>query len=121
MSRKKMKVSTRGMAVPRTAANTGNHWLDDPKNVRRLIWLGVLMLLVLAALEFVVDHHAHFDPKSGVNIDAKPEFFALYGFFACVVQVLVAKAIGSFLKRKDTFYAADEKPMESAPDHHHSH
>ncbi len=121
MGRKKMKISTRGLAVPKTAANSGNHWLDNPRNVRKLIRLAVLLLLILAGVDFFIVHHPHFDPKMGIDIDAKPEFFALYGFLACVAQVLFAKFLGLFLKRKDYFYAEDEKPLESAPDHHHHH
>jgi len=74
------------------------HWLDEPKNVRRL-WrgfLGVLALLVL--LEACVEIHPHF------AIDAVVGFHAWFGFLACAVLVFLAKGLGTLLKRPDDYY-----------------
>lgn len=79
------------------------HWLDEPKNVRRL-WrgfLGVLVLLVL--LEAIVELHPHF------AIDAVVGFHAWFGFLACAVLVFLAKGLGAVLKRPDDYYeSADD-------------
>lgn len=80
------------------------HWLDRPRNIRRLwyLFLGVLVLTVAA--EWVVTLHPHFD------VEAVFGFHALYGFLACAAMILVAKVLGLLLKRADTYYGADDEP-----------
>lgn len=77
--------------------------LEDPKTIRTLwiVSLVVLALLVLADFWVMTDphHHAHF------GIDGGFGFYAWYGFGVCAVMVFVSKfVIGLLLKRKDTFY-----------------
>ena len=79
-----------------------DHWLDEPRNVKRL-WRGFLGLLALTVLaELVVSLHPHFD------IESLPAFHAAYGFLACAVMIAAAKAIGALLKRPDTHYEAGD-------------
>jgi hypothetical protein len=61
-----------------------------------VVFIAVLALLV--ALDLVVEHHPHF------TLERTFAFGAWFGFAACVVLVLVAKALGAFLKRPDTYY-----------------
>lgn len=79
------------------------HWLDDPRNVRRLwrAYLGVLVVTVLA--EFVVPPDAHF------AIEALPGFNAWFGFLACAAMIVVAKVLGLLLKRPDNHYEHDDE------------
>ena len=80
-----------------------NHWLDEPRNVKRL-WRGFLALLALTVLaELVVTLHPHFE------IESLPAFHAVFGFLACAAMILVAKAIGALLKRPDTYYKANDE------------
>ena len=75
-----------------------DHWLVRPGTIR-LLWIvfgTILAGLVLADL--VVHHHPLF------GIDGTFGFAAWYGFAACVVLVLFAKALGLLLKRPDTYY-----------------
>jgi hypothetical protein len=74
------------------------HWLDEPYNARLLwrVFLAVLALTVLA--EFVITLHPHF------AIESLFGFHAWFGFLACAVLILVAKALGVLLKRPDTYY-----------------
>jgi len=74
------------------------HWLDQPRNVKRL-WrgfLGVLSLTVLAQL--MVQLHPHFAVESVFG------FYAWFGFLACAAMIVVAKALALLLKRPDTYY-----------------
>jgi len=74
------------------------HWLDQPRNVK-LLWrafLGVLVATVLA--EFVVQLHPHF------TVESLFAFHAWYGFLACALMIIVAKALAFLLKRPDTYY-----------------
>jgi hypothetical protein len=74
------------------------HWLDELRNVRLLwrVFLAVLALTVLA--EFAVDLHPHF------GVDSLFGFHAIYGFLACLVMIVVAKALGVLLRRPDHYY-----------------
>lgn len=84
-------------AKPRT------HWLDEPRNVKRL-WRGFLVVLALTvAAEFTVSLHPHFE------IEALPGFNALYGFISCAAMIVVAKVLGFVIKRPDTYYGADDE------------
>jgi hypothetical protein len=80
------------------------HWLQRSENIRKLWWLfaGILALTVLA--QFTVDVHGHF------GVDGLFGFSALYGFGTCVVMVVVAKILGWWLKRDDSYYP-DEIPL----------
>jgi hypothetical protein len=75
-----------------------DHWLTRPSTIRRLwqILIAVLVLTVLA--EFVIEAHPHFAVE---RIFAS---YAMYGFVACAALILVAKALGLVLKRRDSYY-----------------
>jgi hypothetical protein len=75
-----------------------DHWLARPGTIRRLwvVFLAILAALVLADL--VVHHHPAF------GLDGTFAFGAWYGFIACVVLVVAAKALGAIFKRPDTYY-----------------
>jgi len=76
----------------------GKHWLVRQDTVR-LLWRGglaVLSLLVIA--DFFVHAHPYF------QIDGTFGFYAWFGLLVCAGMVLFAKALGIFLKRKDTYY-----------------
>ncbi|MEJ2309273.1 MAG: hypothetical protein P8Z78_08135 [Gammaproteobacteria bacterium] len=81
----------------------GKHWLYRRESLPKL-WLIQLLILVLAVLpEFFLHHHPHFE-ESGFELDGSFGFYAWYGFLACAGMVALAKILGIFLKRKDTYY-----------------
>jgi hypothetical protein len=83
-------------------SNHKPHWLDDPRNVKRL-WRGFLVVLVLTVLaEGLVTLHPHFAVESLFG------FHAVFGFIGCALMILVAKALALLLKRPDTYYAQDD-------------
>ena len=75
------------------------HWLTRPGTIRKLWWLfsAVLALTVLAQLLVYV--------KGYFTVDGWFGFGAVFGFLSCLVMVLVAKALGVFLKRPNDYYA----------------
>jgi hypothetical protein len=75
-----------------------SHWLDEPRNVKRL-WRGFLVVLALTvAAELVVHLHPHF------AVDSIFGFHAWFGFAACAAMIVVAKALALLLKRPDSYY-----------------
>lgn len=79
------------------------HWLDDPRNIKKL-WRGFLVILALTvAAGFFVDLHPHFAVESWFGFNAG------YGFVTCLLMIVGAKALGIFLKRSDSYYAKDER------------
>lgn len=76
----------------------GDHWLVRPSTIRLLWIISSLILAGLVILDLFVEHHPHF------GIDGTFGFGAWYGFAACVALVGIAKLLGFFLKRPDTYY-----------------
>ncbi len=78
------------------------HWLVRPRTIRRL-WIALIAVLAATiAAQFVVDMHPHF------GIDGLFGFNAWYGFGACMLMIVGAKALGLILKRPDTYYDTEE-------------
>ncbi len=75
---------------------------DKPQNVKRLLRGFYAICGLLVALELVVHRHTYHDWE---NV---PAFYALYGFMGCVVLVLVAKWMRTFLMRAEDYYDRDE-------------
>ena len=79
-------------------APAASHWLDQPRNVKRL-WRGFLVVLALTVLaELAVQLHPHF------GIESVFGFHAWFGLAACAAMIVVAKALALLLKRADTYY-----------------
>ncbi len=78
--------------------SSSDHWLVRPDTIRNLWILFIAILAATVLGDFFVEHHPHF------GIDGTFGFGAWYGFAACVVLVLGAKALGILLKRPDTYY-----------------
>lgn len=77
------------------------HWLVRPKTIFWLWRGGLMMLALLVMADFFI--HAH--PSFG--IDGTFGFYSWFGLLSCVAMVLFAKALGVFLKRKDSYYDDD--------------
>lgn len=79
------------------------HWLSRLPRARSLWWVTGAILLLAIVPEFFVQHPAHFE-QQGIHIDASFGFFIWYSFLACVAMIVVAKLLGIFLKRRDSYY-----------------
>jgi hypothetical protein len=75
-----------------------DHWLARPRTLRTLwqVFIAILALTVLA--ELAIEAHPHF------TVERLFGFNALYGFLACAALIVIAKALGFVLKRRDTYY-----------------
>ena len=74
------------------------HWLVRPNIVSLLRRSSLVVLALLVIADFFVHGHPYF------RIDGTFGFHAWFGLVTCVAMVLVAKVLGVFLKREDTYY-----------------
>ena len=75
---------------------------DKPKNVQRLLRGFYAVCVILFLVDFAVHRHIY---HTWENL---PAFYAIYGFVACVLLVLVAKEMRKVLMRKEDYYDVDE-------------
>ncbi len=75
---------------------------DKPKNVQRLLRGFYAVCVILFLVDFVVHRHIY------QEWEKLPAFYAIYGFVACVLLVLVAKEMRKVLMRKEDYYDVDE-------------
>lgn len=80
------------------ATGQEKHWLVRPSTIRKLIYLSIIVLSIVALLDFAIKSYSNF------GIDGTPFFYSWYGFVTCVGMVVAAKLLGIFLKRKDSYY-----------------
>ncbi|MFO7607191.1 MAG: hypothetical protein R6W72_12935 [Desulfurivibrionaceae bacterium] len=75
------------------------HLFDNPKNSRRLIYALIACLLLLLALEPLIEMHPYFPWEEW------PGFYAIFGFAACSLLVLAAGYIfRPLVKRAEDYY-----------------
>jgi len=75
-----------------------DHWLTRESTIKQL-WIAFAIVLVVTILaDLLIDRHAYF------GLDGTFGFAAWFGFVSCVVLIVVAKGLGWWLKRSDTYY-----------------
>jgi len=74
------------------------NWLDEPRNVKRLWRVFLVLLVVCVLVEIGVTLHPSFD------LESLFAFHAWFGFLACIAMIGVAKGLSLLLKRPDTYY-----------------
>jgi len=77
-------------------------WLARPESIRLLWKLFAVVLALTVVAQFVIKVKGYF------GVDGWLGFAAIFGFVACLLMVLVAKALGLLLKRDEDYYK--EKP-----------
>lgn len=95
--------------------NEKTHLFDKPENVQRLLYFLYGSCALLLLLDFVIHRHvAH----SWENLWG---FYPLYGFVGCVVLVLIASWMRTFLMRSEDYYvnkdSSDKKHNSNTGDH----
>ncbi len=75
---------------------------DKPENVNRLLRGFYALCGLLFVLDFFIHRHASRDWEQ------LPGFYAIYGFVAFVVLVLVAKLLRKLVMRREDYYDVDE-------------
>lgn len=97
-------------------ANAKHHLFDNPRNVKRLLYILYTCCLVLFLLDFVIHRHIYHHWERLIG------FHAVYGFVGCVVLVLIAKWMRTFLMREEQYYDREElEQSEKEGEHHVGH
>ncbi|MCW8109520.1 hypothetical protein OPS25_13500 [Alteromonas ponticola] len=90
------------------------YFFDKPENVRLILRVFYFLCVVLFILDFFVHRHIY------VYFESVPTFYALYGFVACVVLVLIAKLMRKVLMRNEDYFAETSHSPSPNPDNKES-
>lgn len=90
------------MSDKQNPAGEKQHLFDNPKNVQRLLRGFYAGCVILFLVDLVVHRHIYH------SWEKLPGFYAIYGFVACVLLVLVAREMRKVLMRKEDYYDVDE-------------
>ena len=74
------------------------YWLDDPSNVDRSVRGFYVICGLLLAIDVFVPKHGAF------AVEHVWGFYGIFGFFACVALVLIAKQLRRVLMRPEDYY-----------------
>lgn len=78
------------------------YFFDKPQNVKYVLYALYTICGLLLALDFVVHRHIY---HSWENLWG---FYPLYGFVGCVLLVVIAKWMRTFLMRGEQYYEQEE-------------
>lgn len=85
-----------------TPSEEKQYLFDKPENVNRLLRGFYVVCGILFLLDFVLHRHVY---HAWENL---PGFYAVFGFVACVVLVLVAKEMRKVVMRDEDYYDVDD-------------
>jgi hypothetical protein len=90
--------------------NKPQHLFDNPANIKLVVRGLVFSCIFLVGLDFIVHRHT-MHPLEEIYA-----FYAIYGFSACVLLVLLAKEMRKLLMRDEQYYGdeTDETQQEDA-------
>jgi hypothetical protein len=79
------------------------HLFDDPKNIKRLMHIFYVCCVLLVVLDFVIHRHTMHEWEK------LWAFYPIYGFVGCVVLVIIASWMRTFLMRSEDYYDTPTK------------
>lgn len=92
--------------------NKKQYLFDNPKNTKRVLHLLYACCALLVVLDFVIHRHVY---HSWENL---PAFYPIYGFVGCVVLVVIARWMRTFLMRSEDYYDKQyDNPDDSSSNH----
>jgi hypothetical protein len=82
-----------------------NDFFDRPSTIKWILRIFYSLCILLVLFDFAVHRHIE------TSIEKIPAFYAIYGFVACVILVLIATQMRKWLMR-DEYYYEDTRPLE---------
>ncbi|MCK4705538.1 MAG: hypothetical protein KAT90_08670 [Gammaproteobacteria bacterium] len=86
--------------------NEKQYLFDKPENIKRLLHIFYACCGLLFILDFVIHRHVMHELENLWG------FYPIYGFVGCVVLVLVAKWMRTFLMRPEDYYDEDKTDID---------
>jgi hypothetical protein len=83
------------------------HLFDNPRNVRLVVRVLVTCCAILFGLDFLLHRHVEHPWESF------PGFYAIYGFIACVILVMLARELRKVVMRDEDYYDHEEEDQDS--------
>ena len=80
----------------------GRYWLDDPRNVNKIVWALCAICLVLFFADGFYEKHGE------VEAEYLFGFYGIFGFIGCVALVLAAKWLRTVVMRPEDYYDRDD-------------
>lgn len=80
------------------AGDPRKYWLDDKRNVKKLIYLVYAVCALLFVADAFYEKHPHFEGEDVFG------FYALFGFAAFFGIVIAGKFLRVFIKRDEGYY-----------------
>jgi hypothetical protein len=77
-------------------------FFDKPENVKWILRVFYFLCVILVIADFIVHRHIY------VSFEEIPAFYAIYGFIACVVLVVIAKEMRKVVMRDEDYYDKPE-------------
>ena len=81
-----------------TEPDNKKHLFDNPKNVERLLKGFYVICILLVIADFIIHRHIM------MAWEKIPAFYAIYGFIACVVLVVIATWMRKIIMREENYY-----------------
>ncbi|MGH1484991.1 MAG: hypothetical protein ACRBCI_02150 [Cellvibrionaceae bacterium] len=76
-----------------------NDFFDRPSTIKWILRIFYSSCVLLVLVDFLVHRHIE------TSIEKIPAFYAIYGFVACVVLVLIATQMRKWLMRDEHYYS----------------
>ena len=84
--------------TPHDRATGARYWLDERRNVRKLLFALYAACALLFAADLFYRKHAE------IGFDGLFGFYGVYGFVACVALVLAARELRKLVSRPPDYY-----------------
>jgi len=78
--------------------DTRKYWLDDPRNVKRVISTVAILCGLLFIADFAYHKHSHFAVEDWFG------FYAIFGFAAFFGIVIAGKYLRKLIMRRENYY-----------------
>ena len=95
--------------------NEKKHFFDKPDNIKRVLYVFYGCCVLLFALDLVIHRHVY---HSWENLWG---FYPIFGFVACVILVLIAKWMRTFLMRSEDYYDELDAEINTKTDANQAH
>lgn len=82
-------------------------FFDKPENIKRILRVFYAICALLVALDFFIHRHTYHP------LEELYAFYPVYGFVGCVVLVLIAKWMRTFLMRDEDYYERLQESRET--------